>query len=235
MNITRYLHVCMLAIGLLQIPHSLARPLENHRMEKRGTDVNQFPNGVPTKQPDKNDECWTTKPEFYANGTKAVWVSDCCDGFTGDNCDVKVETTEQGSGDAENKTDFEDPCKNLQCVGVKGATCLTVSKCGERWPVFLADDGTLASCANGQPENPLGLTCTGGCVNDPCAGQTCREFPDAFCVHTACDCSQQMWLTETGVQVDCETGEYLSPEEARARRRRRKREAEDLPSTSSCS
>ena len=229
MNIIK---VCIiLALCLLRIPDCLARPFT--QQEQRAREERQFHPAIALDNPNRVESCFDPKPENYANGTFVRWVNYCCEGYEGNKCDIK---TEQGSGESENKTDLnpEDPCKNLQCLGVEDATCLTVSKCGERWPVFLLRDGTLAPCTNGQPRNLSDLTCSGGCVTDPCAGQTCPQFPDAFCVHTACDCNEPMWLLDTGVQVDCETGEQLSPEEARERKRRRKRQADTntVPSSS---
>ncbi|CAI8040920.1 hypothetical protein GBAR_LOCUS22749 [Geodia barretti] len=229
MKISRnIIQVCTLALCLLMIPDCLARPFTQQQQGHSRRERREFHPDITVDDSNRVEPCFKVKPETYANGTIEQWVNDCCEGFEGENCDVKPEQQGSGSGDSENKTDFDlaDPCKNLQCLGVVGATCLTVSKCGERWPVFLLRDGTMAPCTNGQPRNLSDLTCSGGCVTDPCAGRTCPQFPDAFCVHTACECNEPMWLLDTGVQVDCETGEQLSPDEARERRRRRKRQAE---------
>lgn len=230
------------------VPDSLARPFtqnqrrqmgKNSRLQRRD-DVDPFPDGIPTSS-SNNDftvpPCRVVKTKTYE--TENVTVEECCEGYYGDDCDKKVpQTAEAGSGEDDKPAwDPADPCKNLECHGVEQAQCLTISKCGERWPVFLLPDGTLAQCTNGQPVNVTRFTCSDRCTTDPCAGRSCSAFPDAFCVHTACDCNEPMWLLDTGVQVDCETGEQLSPEEAKERKRRRKRQATNAPptSTSSCS
>lgn len=199
-----------------------ARPLNQERR-----DVNPFSNGIPTtNNGSRLQPCYKQITETFGNGSQSRVVSVCCDGYTGDNCDVKEPAT--SSGDDKIEFDPVDPCKNLECRGVEGAQCLPINKCGERWPVFLLSDGTLAQCTNGQPVDVSRLTCTERCAVDPCAGQTCPMHPNAFCVHTACNCQEPLWVLDNGVQVDCETGELLSPEEAK-NRRRRKRQAVNTP------
>ena len=179
-----------------------ARPFTKGRKSRSTPPI--FPTDVPTTIP--VIPCF----ESFPNGTQS---NKCCPGYIGDACDV-----------LDGKIEFDpvDPCKNLICAGVENAQCFTISKCGDRWPVFLLQDGTLAECSNGQPVNVIQLTCSEKCTSDPCAGKTCSMFPDAFCVYTACDCNEPMWLVGAGVQVDCETGEHLSPEEAKSRRRRKR-------------
>ena len=215
--------VIALACALL-IPDSLARPFTQG--EKRRRDVNPFPDSVPTDD-GRLEPCFKPVTQTLVNGTQSRVVNECCDGYTGENCDEKEP--EGGSGDRKVEFDQIDPCKNLECMGVEDAHCLTITKCGNRWPVFLLSDGTLAQCTNGQPVNVTQLTCTERCVTDPCAGQTCPMHPNAFCVHTACDCNEPMWLLDSGVQVDCETGEMLSPQEAKERRRRKRQALTDTP------
>ena len=215
------------------VPDVLGRPFSQQAslQERRNSagreqrDVNPFHNSI-SSSTELPKGCFEPVPETFANRTINRTVNQCCKGYTGQNCDEIVEQ-EEASGDGKPDLDAADPCKNLVCEGVTGAHCLTISKCGERWPVFLMNDGTVAQCTNGQPVNVTRLTCTERCASDPCEGRTCSAFPDAFCVHTACDCNEPMWLLDTGVQVDCETGEQLSPEEAKERRRRRKRRDAD--------
>lgn len=202
--------------------------------ERRDADVNPFPGTIETAENTSTHKpCYKEVTETFANGTKSRIVSECCDGYKGENCDEMVETT---SDDEKVEFDPADPCKNLVCRGVEGAQCLTISRCGERYPVFLLTDGTLAQCTNGQPVDVARLTCSERCNVDPCAGQTCSAYPEAICVRTACTCNEPMWLLDTGVQVDCDTGEQLSPEEAKDRRRR-KRDAGsgDAQQRASCS
>lgn len=221
---SKHLIQALLLVCAFLHQNSIARPTHTQAENRSQTDVNPFPNSIPTvpAQDDANRPQQCFKPVNQTIGDGIVMA--CCDGFTGANCDEKVPDTSSGQSGDVDKVDFDplDPCKNLECLGVEGAQCLTVSKCGDRWPVFLLSDGTLAECTNGQPVNVTQLTCSEKCTTDPCAGQTCSMFPDAFCVHTACNCNEPMWLLDSGVQVDCETGEHLSPEEAKSRRRRKR-------------
>jgi hypothetical protein len=208
-----------------------ARPLTPE--ERRQRDVNPFPNAIPTSNSDSSASCYKQIVETFENGTQSRIVNgnECCDGYTGENCDEKKPAQSSVV-----EFDPVDPCKNLECEGVEGAQCLTITKCDERWPVFLMSDGSLAECTNGQPVNVTKLTCTERCAVDPCAGQTCTMHPDAFCVYTACHCNEPMWLLDDGVQVDCDTGELLSPEEAKSRRRRKRQATANTPSpVSTCS
>lgn len=216
--------LCALAVLCAFMVHETrARPFGQ---ERRNADVNPFPDSIDTAEnASRHNPCYKEVTETFSNGTKTRVVTVCCDGYKGDNCDEK--DPEPTSGDERVEFDPADPCKNLECRDVEGAQCLTISRCGERYPVFLLTDGTLAQCTNGQPVDVTTLTCSERCNVDPCAGQTCAMHPNAICVRTACTCNEPMWLLDTGVQVDCDTGEQLSPEEAKERRRRRKREASD--------
>jgi hypothetical protein len=230
---------CVLLVCLLAAREALGRPFNQQKQQRRREQRSEepaFPTTLPTDS-NRLESCTEIVTETYANGTYKQTVERCCEGRTGKHCDeLKAEVPEQASGEGKADLDSLDPCKNLECHGVVGAQCLTITKCGERWPVFLMADGTLAECTNGQPVNVTRLTCTERCTTDPCAGLTCSAFPSAFCVHTACDCNEPMWLLDSGVQVDCETGEHLSPEEAKERRRRRKRQAENsAPTPPPCS
>lgn len=233
------MHTVLALLCALLIHSSLARPFSQGKTRPR-RDVNPFPDDVPTNTDDsKLEPCYKPITEIFENGTQNRVVNApgiCCDGYTGNNCDEKE--TETGSGDEKIDFDPVDPCKNLVCRGVEDAHCLTITKCGNRWPVFLHSDGTLAQCTNGQPVNVTQLTCTERCTADPCAGQTCAMHPNAFCVHTACDCNEQMWILDNGVQVDCDTGELLSPQEAKERRRRKREAVTDSstqPPATACS
>ena len=232
----RILGACTLALCLLLAPDALGRPFSQQPQQQNGTsgsnvrqrrDVNPFHNTITTTSADGTSrDCFEAVKETLANGTVNRTANVCCKGYGGVNCvEEQPEPTELGSGKPD--LDSLDPCKNLVCEGVTDAHCLTITKCGERYPVFLHGDGTIAECTNGQPVNVTELTCTERCASDPCEGQSCSAFPDAFCVHTVCDCNEPMWLLDTGVQVDCETGEHLSPEEAKERRMRRKRRQAD--------
>ena len=225
-SLMKQLSLCALLV--LCAYEGLARPF-NDRIER--SDVNPFPSSVPTYPSNGNNPkpCIDSSEEEYENGTFVRIVNKCCVGYTGENC-TERETT----GTTQVEFDRDDPCKGLVCEGVTEAQCSTVLKCGERLPVFLDRDGTIAECTNGQPVNVSRLTCTGRCTKDPCKGKTCSAFPNAVCIHTVCNCKDPMWLLpDDGVQVDCDTGEILSPDEAK-RRRRRKREIESQPSEPPC-
>lgn len=221
--------LCALVLCAFMAQETRARPFSQERRDA-GSDVNPFPDKIDTAENSSRYEpCYKDVTETFENGTYTRVVSECCDGYKGENCDEKEP--ESTSDDENIEFDPADPCKNLECRGVEGAQCLTISKCGERWPVFLLNDGTLAQCTNGQPTDASRLTCGERCAEDPCAGQTCSMHPNAICVRTACTCNEPMWLLDTGVQVDCDTGELLSPEEAKDRRRRKRQAANDVQAT----
>ena len=149
--------------------------------------------------------------EVKRNVTRTIRT--CCDGYTGDDCVELVPTPKPVSRDE------SDPCNGLECEGNENAFCAVVSKCGRNFPLFLTENGQLAVCAN-QPTDLNSIVCTGTCTEKPCAGKSCPLFPDAQCLTSGCDC-KAMWILPSGVQVDCLSGEHVSPETARNRRQTR--------------
>ena len=229
-HIQRVLPICTLLLFCAFVTQETrARPFSQERRGRRNADP--FPDGIPTEDGSKAESCYKPITETFANGSVSRIVNECCEGYAGDDCNEKVSETAAGAGAGEGKVEFDpvDPCKGLECMGVDDTQCFTISKCGERWPVFLMNDGTLAECKNGQPVDVSRLTCTGRCAVDPCLGQTCGARPDAICMHTACNCHDPMWILGDGVQVDCDTGEFLSPEEAKSRRRRKRQTTSSTP------
>ena len=152
--------------------------------------------------------------------TRMVWQ--CCDGYTGLDCNETIATN--------TSAEEANPCSGLNCTNHPDAVCAVVTRCGVDIPVFLNDIGEVVDCGNHRPLEDLEIgTCGNLCTSDPCAGQTCPEFPSALCLTSACGC-KPLWLLETGVRVNCTSGEELLPE--RTLRVRRQTADPELPSCS---
>ena len=192
-----------------------------------GERANGFPDNVRTTSVDPssvNTSCYTHVNETYNESTAIILcgkevtntvtrtrvVRTCCTGYSGEYCNITSNSTkpsEQPQATAE-----EDPCGNLTCSSYPDAVCAVVS---EKIPVFLNSAGVAVDCGNHRPVEELRKTSCGDvCAFDPCFGKTCSRFPNAICLTTPCDC-KPLWLLETGVSVDCSTGEDLLPERTR--------------------
>lgn len=141
-------------------------------------------------------------------------VPTCCPGWTGVDCEEPPPRP---------PIDPLEPCKGQTCEGSDDAVCMTVTKCGRSQPVFYDIDGPeikISRCRNGQPVDVEDLLCSPACaVKDPCRGLKCPAHPDAVCTVSECDCDPMWLVLETGVEVDCASGEALPPKSERRRRR----------------
>lgn len=192
-----------------------------------GECVNGFPDNIRTTSTDPssaNTSCFTNVNQTYNKSitlrirsvqvTRTVretqLVRTCCAGFSGEHCNITNTTSTQPQ-----EVSADDPCGNLTCSSYPDAVCAVVTKCGEKIPVFLNSAGIAVDCGNHRPIEELRKTkCGNVCPFDPCLGKTCSSFPNAVCLTTPCDC-KPLWLLETGVRVDCSTGEQISPQRTR--------------------
>ena len=141
--------------------------------------------------------------------TRTRVVRTCCAGYSGEHCNI-TSSSQQPQATAE-----EDPCRNLTCSSNPDALCAVVTKCGEKIPMFLDSAGVAVDCGNHRPVEELRKTSCGNvCSFYPYLGKTCSRFPNAICLTTPCDC-KPLWLLETGVRVDCSSGEQLLPQRTR--------------------
>ena len=143
-------------------------------------------------------------------------VRTCCAGFSGEHCDFINTTSPQPQ---EFEVSADDTCSNYlsySSYAYPDAVCAVMTKCGEKIPVFLNSAGIAVDCGNHKPTEELRTEtkCENVCPFDPCLGKTCSRFPNAVCVTTPSDC-KPLWLLETGVRVDCSTGEQISPQRAK--------------------
>ena len=163
---------------------------------------NDFPDNIittPTDPSSANTSCFTVTRTVR----ETQLVRTCCAGFTNT---TSLQPQEVSA---------DDPCGNLTCSSHPDAVCAVVTKCGEKIPVFLNSAGIVVDCGNHRPIEELRKTkCGNVCPLDPCLGKTCSSFPNAVCLTTPCDC-KPLWLLETGVRVDCSSGEQISPQRTR--------------------
>ena len=178
-------------------------------------DVNGFPDSIITTPSDPssaNKSCFTHVNQTYNRSItlrignvqtvrETQLVRTCCAGFSGEHCNITAD----------------DPCGNPTCSSYPAdAVCAVVTKCCKKIPVLLNSAGIAVECGNHRPIEELRKTkCGNVCPFDPCLGKTCSQFPNAVCLTTPCDC-KPLWLLETGVRVDCSTGEQMvSPHRTR--------------------
>lgn len=191
--------------------------------------ANGFPSNVRTTTEDpssSNTSCYTHVKETYNESTtisvrgaevvrivkRTRVVRTCCAGYSGEHCNITNTTKPTQQPQA---TAAEDPCGNLTCSRYPDAVCAVATKCGEKIPIFLNSAGVAVDCGNHRPiEELIKTSCGKACPFDPCFGKTCSRFPNAVCLTTPCDC-KPLWLLETGVRVDCSTGEQLLPQRTR--------------------
>ena len=137
-------------------------------------------------------------------------------------CGEKIPVFLNSAGiavDCGNQVSADDTCSNYlsySSYAYPDAVCAVMTKCGEKIPVFLNSAGIAVDCGNHKPTEELRTEtkCENVCPFDPCLGKTCSRFPNAVCVTTPSDC-KPLWLLETGVRVDCSTGEQISPQRAK--------------------
>ena len=119
---------------------------------------------------------------------ETITARDCCRGYAGDNCDIKLDLEEDG------------PCGNLTCNGYPKARCAIVRHCGADIPLFLDDSKRVIMECLSQD------ICLGTCLHDPCATATCDKYPQAICFSDGCKCTATWYLPETKERVNCDKG-----------------------------
>ena len=195
-------------------------PAESKSKAKR--DSFGFPSNVQVEETRPNNSCYEfdtiqrielvrsrTDPSVYINETRNITVRRCCTGYTGEECNITVDPYSASN-----------PCNGLSCPNFPNAVCAVITQCGQDRPVFLDEEGDIVECDSQESKNiTTTLSCIGYCVDDPCANLTCSKYPSAICLTIGCTC-QPIWLLETGVSVDCDTGDIIPPETQRKRRRR---------------
>lgn len=191
---------------------------------ERATREFGFPSDVKVEEQRPSNSCYITvalqqvkrvdyNPEnpIVKNETTNTTVRHCCEGYTGDECNIIKDEYMKSN-----------PCFGKACPNFPNAVCSTISQCGVDSAVFLDESGKIVDCGSEEESsvNITTLSCIGFCAEDPCANLSCQKFPNALCLTIGCSC-QPIWLLETGVSVDCNTGDIVSPEIEQNRRRRR--------------
>lgn len=165
---------------------------------------------------------------------KTLQTRKCCEGYTGENCNILIDPFSAS-----------DPCTGKVCRNDPEAQCAVIVQCGIEVAIFLNDLGQIVEDCEDNTARPseipteeikdsttelsnssssvantniTALSCHGYCDFDPCEGQVCSPFPDAFCFQSGCDC-QPTWFLDTGVQVNCTSGLEIEPSLASRTRR----------------
>lgn len=153
----------------------------------------------------RNQTVWTLSAKGTLQSSLqevTQYVTTCCVGWNGTECDVAPPTTPPPRTTAHVALDPSSPCANLTCAGVGDAVCAVVTKCGRQIPLFIDSTGQLVDCPN-SPTNIDEILCTGSCRDDPCARNvSCPKYPEAMCFTSECDC-KALWLLPSGVEVNC--------------------------------
>ena len=128
------------------------------------------------------------------NKTDTIPVRHCCDGYSGMECDRKLDVGENVV------------CGNLTCEADPNAYCAVVKKCGKEIPVFLDENGVPSEKCN-QTVDVESLSCTGVCKEDPCLNAECSAYPSATCFPVGCEC-KAVWLIHDSelsenIEVNC--------------------------------
>ena len=133
----------------------------------------------------------------------------CCDGYI-----------KRGNlGCVLNTTGKTSPCGNFTCAAVPDAHCAIFKKCGKEIGLFM-HKGSIATQCHESGAADL-LSCSGGCVSNPCANATCSAFQpsEVFCFPSGCNC-QPTWIRlQDKTEINCLSGETISKEESYRKRR----------------
>ena len=121
-------------------------------------------------------------------------VRECCEGYTGIECDQKLDIVEPII------------CGNLTCDADPDAYCAVLKKCGKEIPLFLDVNGVPSEKCN-QTIDLNSLSCNGVCKEDPCSNAQCTDYPSATCFPIGCEC-KAVWLmqdpeTDENIEVNC--------------------------------
>ena len=128
------------------------------------------------------------------NVTSTRRIRGCCEGYTGDDCNKKINVPEPVI------------CGNLTCEEDPNAYCAVVRKCGKEIPMFLDENGLPSQKCN-QTVDLESLSCSGVCTEDPCLNAQCIGYPTATCFPIGCEC-KPVWLirdpdTDVSREVNC--------------------------------
>ena len=208
--------MCILACSL----YSMGLPVETSERYPRD-DGFGFPTGQKTVEERTEKGCFNTVTRTYNVITKeelidgkieeitkivneTVETSECCVGYAGVNCNIRIDPFSAS-----------DPCTNKTCPSEPEAQCAVINQCGSQVAVFLNEFGEIVECDTEDEEETdvdiITVSCQGYCTFDPCANQVCESFPDeAQCFQSGCDC-EPIWILDTGVQVNCTSGEHVDP------------------------
>lgn len=155
---------------------------------------------IPVK---RNQTVWTLSAKGVLQSSLqevTQYVTSCCEGWTGTECDVAPPTIPPPPSTAAAILDPSNPCANLTCAGVENALCAVVTKCGRHIPVFIDPSGQLVDCPD-SPTSVQDVLCNATCRDDPCARNvSCPRYPEAMCFTSECEC-KAMWLLPSGVEV----------------------------------
>lgn len=206
-----------------------------------GDDNHGFPVDLELQPDLPTDGCFVlvnnTYPSAGSHDGTATFISrTCCEGYTGKDCNVLIDPFSAS-----------DPCNGKVCPNDPEAQCAVIIQCGVEVAIFLnelgqiidnceVDDNTIrpteTTLTDDESDNDNNstnsssladtdistLACHGYCDFDPCEGQVCAPFPDAFCFQSGCDC-KPTWFLDTGVQVNCTSGLEVEPSIATRTRR----------------
>lgn len=133
------------------------------------------------------------------NVTKTRLIRHCCDGYTGEYCNQRINGP---------------ICGNLTCEEDPNAYCAVVRKCGREIPMFLDDMGLPSTKCN-QTVDLESLSCSGVCTEDPCSNAQCAGYPNATCFPIGCEC-KAVWLvrnpeSDESIEVNCEGSGKVRP------------------------
>lgn len=209
--------ISMSGLLLCIIPTTAALPIR----DARDSDDFNFPDSTETVERIPTNSCYVMITNTYNQqdeghhsngGVRPTNITSrrCCDGYTGEECNIISDPYLAAS-----------PCSRTTCPNFPNANCAVISRCGEDIPVFVDEEGEILDCGgNSTVPNITSLSCGGLCDRDPCEGLTCSSHPSAICLTSGCSCTP-IWLLETGVSVNCTTGEPLTPDQVPHSRKRR--------------
>lgn len=135
-----------------------------------------------------------TRRRVAKNESLTRIVRECCKGYTGDECDHKMDVTEPIT------------CGNMTCDADPNVYCARVKKCGKEISIFLDENGVPSKKCN-HTYDLESISCNGVCREDPCLNAECPGYPSATCFPMGCEC-KAVWLihnpyTRENLEVVC--------------------------------
>lgn len=123
------------------------------------------------------------------NRTRVIHTRRCCDGYVGDDCEI-------------------DLCVGLECSEDPTSRCVIAKRCGERFPIFITEQGILSDqCI--QPQAAETHLCPGDTY---AANSTCTLVDDLgipndplVCLGNGCGCHPgPVWYkVRNGREAEC--------------------------------